>query len=68
MDDLGLDVERDNVLDVLFTYGNEYSAEKTTFTAVMGALSTYAKAQYNALNAEDKAELADLATAAGLVD
>ncbi len=62
------DLSDENVLDVLFTYGNEYSAEKTTFTAVMGALSTYAKAQYNALNAEDKAELADLATAAGLVD
>ena len=62
------DLSDEKVLDVLFTYGNEYSAEKTTFTAVMSTLSTYAKAQYQALSAEDKAELADLATAAGLVD
>ena len=64
----GFDYEDDDNLDVLFTYGDTYSAEKTTFTATINALKDYAKAQYNSLDATDKEALLDLATAAGLVD
>ena len=62
------DVADADLLDVLFTYGDDYSAEKTTYTEIMQALSTYTLNAYNALNAEDKAELEDLAKLAGLVD
>ena len=64
----GFDYEDEANLDVLFTYGDTYSAEKTTFQATINALKDYAKAQYNSLNASDKEALLDLATAAGLVD
>ena len=64
----GFDYEDEDNLDVLFTYGDTYSAEKTTFTATINALKDYAKAQYNSLDATDKEALLDLATAAGLVD
>lgn len=62
------DVTSADLLDVLFTYGDDYSAEKTTYSEVMQALSAYTLNAYNALNAEDKAELEDLAKLAGLVD
>ena len=61
------DLDDENNLDVLFTYGDTYSAEKTTFTATIKALKAYVSAQYNGLNDADKAELLDLAIAAGLV-
>ena len=64
----GFDYEDEDNLDVLFTYGDTYSAEKTTFTATINALKDYVKAQYNSLDATDKEALLDLATAAGLVD
>ena len=63
------DSASENVLDVLFTYGDTYKAEKETYTQAMNAFKAYAKAQYQALSAADKtAELVALATQAGLVD
>ena len=64
----GIDVASADLLDVLFTYGDDYSAEKTTYTEIMQSLSTYTLNAYNSLSASDKEELHDLAVNAGLVD